>query len=366
MSATTKKQGARATLDLLVEMKAQGLPVTSLHHCYNEALYACVKASMDDNNGSHGEGYLSDARVLFEKLLQTEPGPNLHNYNTYVKVLAEHGQVEEAWRVLRQMVERGVRPDVITYNAYLHVLGVHGRVEEAWRVLRLMTARSVQPSKISYGTVLDACGPERKWPVALFLYGEAECVLRAGQDGAPSGREMPRGMSENESRSLLLRALLGMLEQSGVDGLFVARAYGETVSRGRVSHWVPDREGDGKALDFHDFTRVTAKAAMTHVLERDFVRPFAASAGTLRPLGILVGRGRHSTDGRPQLEEGVQRLLTSLDPPLLAVTPPHNPGRLVVSADQLQAYVEAQLRRRRQATGAGLKGDLSGMLELFV
>jgi hypothetical protein len=175
---------------------------------------------------------------------------------------------------------------------------------------------------------------------------------------------------ERTERLQVLQALLGVLEQLGVDGLFAAHVYEEAARRGCncVPRWVRLMDGSGDGLDFHGFTRPTAKAAMAHVLERDFVRRLGASAcadgssreaasagagagaGTIRPLAIIVGCGNNSADGEPVLKEEVQRFLASRDPPLHAVTPPHNPGLLVVSWDQLRVNVMVQRHRWRQTT----------------
>jgi hypothetical protein len=74
MRTTAKVGNARATSSMLAEMKAQGLPDTSLHVCYNEALKVCAKAPRrtaptDDDSGD-GDDYLSEARALFKRALQ--------------------------------------------------------------------------------------------------------------------------------------------------------------------------------------------------------------------------------------------------------------------------------------------------------
>ena len=181
--------------------------------------------------------------------------------------------------------------------------------------------------------------------MALYLHGEAEFLLKAAHTSSDTSmqRRAPSRVEQTD-RLRVLQALLGVLEQLGVDGLFAAHVYEEAARRGGdcAPRWVR-LMGCGDALDLRGLTRPTAKAALAHVLERDFVA--SAGTGTFRAIAMMI-----IADGEPVLKEEVQRFLALLDLPLHAVTQPHDAGLLVVPWDQLWAYVEAQRQRRHQTT----------------
>lgn len=333
---------------------ALGPDVAPQEGMYTAAAAACARA-----------GRLAEAQAV--QALREADGfkPTLHSLNALLQAHARVGDVEAARRVLGSIeAQTGEAPDVVSYNSLIEAHRERGTpLGDADGVLGvyrwLLGGAGPRPDVATYTALLAACVPGGQWPVALFLHGEAEFLLGAEQDGGASDgdlqlqqqqRRRASSRAARDARLAVLQVLLGVLEQLGVDGLFAAHTYAQAARRGRgcVSHWARQRDGGGDALDFHTFTRPLAKAALAHVLEHDFVRRFAAGPRTFRPLVIIVGRGRHSADGEPLLKNEVQRFLAALDPPLHAVAPPHNAGRLVVSAGQLRAFVEAQRQRRRR------------------
>ena len=346
---------------------ALGRDVAPLEGMYTTAVAACARA-----------GRLAEAQAV--QALREADGfePTPHSLNTLLQAHARVGDVEAARRVLGSFeAQTGEAPDVVSYNSLIEAHRKRGTpLGDADGVLgvyrRLLAEGGPRPDVTTHTALLAACVPEGQWPVALYLHGEAEFLLRAGADPYGGSSSLSPQL---KTRSTVLLALLGVLEQLGVDGLFAARAYGEAARGGIVAHWARDREGCGIALDFHAFSRPMAKAALAHVLEHDFVQRFAggaaessseaagagAGAGIIRPLVIIVGRGRHSPNRESLLKKGVQRFLASLDPPLRAVSPPHNAGRLVVSASQLRAYVEAQQLRRVPNRNRLEEGEFSGV-----
>lgn len=340
---------------------ALGPTVTPQETMYTAAAAACARA-----------GKLAEAQAVHALRAADGFKPTLHSFNSLLQAYARLGRVEEAMAVLERIeAETGEAPDVVSYNSLIQahrecgtplldadgVLGVHRRLLGGHEA-------GLQPDAATYTALIAACVPAGQWPVALYLYAEAQFIMGGG--GRGRGRVLSK--AERDGRVLVLRALLTALEHLGVDGFFSSRAYGEACCswRGCISHWVRQKDG-GEALDLHSFSRPMARVALAHVLRRDVVARFAKAeevaarpqdgrpardsrnrSSSVRPLVIIVGRGMHSQEGGPLLKEEVQQFLASLDPPLHAVVPPYNAGRLVVSAGQMRAYVEAQVGRRRK------------------
>ncbi len=336
-----------------VQDGALGPQVVPEETMYTAAAAACARA-----------GRLTETQEVMALREANGFKPTVYSCNTLLQAYARLGQVEAALAVLAGIkAQTGEEPDVVSYNSLIEAHRERGTplgdADGVLNIYRRLLASAVEgpgglrPDSLTYTALLSACVPAGQWPVALYLHGEAQFLLKADGDG----------------RVKVLRTLLGALEELGVDGLFAARAYEEAASvwRGCISHWQRDGDG-GRVLDFHDFSRAMTKAALTYVLERDFVGRFTrpALAGpdaaaeapprALSPLVMVVGRGRHSHTGEPLLKDEVQRFLASLNPPLRAVTPPHNAGRLVVSAGQLRAYIQAQQAMRQKGQGVNERG----------
>ncbi len=65
--------------------------------------------------------------------------------------------MENALRLLQEMLHRSLAPDVVSHSAVISACEKRKHWEEALRLLQEMLHRSLTPSVVSYNVVISAC-----------------------------------------------------------------------------------------------------------------------------------------------------------------------------------------------------------------
>jgi pentatricopeptide repeat domain-containing protein 1 len=102
---------------------------------------------------------------------------------------------------------------------------------------------------------------------------------------------------------------------------------------------------EGEAIDLHGYSVALASAAIRHTLgelQREHANA-AQNVGSFvaKDVRVITGRGRGSGNAGPRLGRAVLKLLSHAQPPITAGVESDNEGRVLINADSLQRWVEA-------------------------
>ena len=366
-------------------------------------------------------GKWEEALALFERIRAGALGPNIwaqeQMYTCLMTACARWGRLEQTRRLLAMREEDGIPnsrlsinslisaygrsgqlaqaietfealptylggklPDVVAFNAIimghrLHKTPLDKGCMPLYRRLLALGPEEVMPDASTYTGMLASCEFEGLWPVSMYLYDEsaftmatAATAMRKGGEEAESDdltQETVEGGwlgvdDVGDSRFQILKTLIASLDRFGVH-LFAQDLYNDAYRKGVLNHWL-NLAGQGRVMDFHDFSRPLAKAAIHCALEEFVVEeerqlrlPPSQRREHWACWAIIVGQGHNSAAGVPVLKKEVERFLRELDPPLRATVQRNNPGRLLVGATQVQAYVKAQLDKKGKGKRMGEK-----------
>jgi len=379
--------GSAETIDKLLLMREEdGLPVTP--HFVHSLISTYGKS-----------GHLAKAIAVFESIptyLNGQP-PDLVAFNALIM----------AHRLAGTPLEIGGLP------LYRQLLISSAATTADPTTTAAADVSTTVPDGWTYTPLIASCESEGLWPVAMYLYDESAFTMHVttwgssplspveaaaaggGGGGGSGGAAPPFGRMEKERREKLqggknnasltmevppsaldnlvdtetgssnssrssrargtrfeiLKTLIASLDRLGVD-LFVQDLYKDGYNHGIFNHWL-HKDGRGRVMDFHHFSRPLAKAAINHALEEfeaDQLEQRKLPWGKRRkrdsPWVMIVGQGMRRRGGRGVLKQEVVRLLMELDPPLHAEVQANNLGRLVVAGKKIKDYTTARIERR--------------------
>lgn len=129
---------------LYYDMRKDGLIPT--HSAYASLIYEYHLQGLDRN-----------AVYVYLDLKSRVPKiRDLRIYNSLLRVFAEKGRVDDAFRVLRLIVAVGLDPDVISHTEIVKAYAVSGDLESAGRWISFMSERGVEPNEYAYAIMVDA------------------------------------------------------------------------------------------------------------------------------------------------------------------------------------------------------------------
>lgn len=311
-------------------------------------------------------GRLEQTMQLYKLREASGMAHNRFSMNTIITAHVRAGQLDKAIEIFNGLSAKpGCEPDIVTYNALIDGHRLHETPLEIGGLLlhrRLLATPGLVPDAWTYTSLIASCSLSDMWPIALYLYDEAQLVLDTKND-ASIGPSRKRDNEVTRHRPLLNATLLspatststeeGKYEHfqvlkvaiSALDSMqacdFASQIYSEAFYKGYVTHWV-DVPG-GLVVDLHNFSRPMAKAALKCVLE-ELVAGYSPRS-LVPPLYIIVGQGHKSAGGEAVLKQEVMTFFGNLNYPLHVEVHGKNPGRLVVSSTHLGAYLNAHLPR---------------------
>mmetsp|Transcript_29661 Transcript_29661/g.45359 ORF Transcript_29661/g.45359 Transcript_29661/m.45359 type:complete len:697 (+) Transcript_29661:88-2178(+) len=168
--------------ELLKEMKRKGIDPNVI--TFSAAISACANASanaaalMRDKTkvdyGLDADQKMNDvknpmrAALALLKTMKEIGGdvePNIVSYNAAIRACAEGLNVERAFALLDDLLERGLEPTIITYGTLMTACERVEDVEGASKVFKVMKDQDMRPNEIIYGAAISCCrkasNPER-------------------------------------------------------------------------------------------------------------------------------------------------------------------------------------------------------------
>ncbi|KAL3696105.1 hypothetical protein R1sor_010181 [Riccia sorocarpa] len=105
--------------------------------------------------------------------------PDNTTVNILIDVLAKTDQLQRAYNLFHEMVDRCSIPDFYTYTIVIWSLGQKGKVDEAVELVNEMAAKGYQPEIVTYSILIDAYGKAEDWDEAMQLFERAKGMADA-------------------------------------------------------------------------------------------------------------------------------------------------------------------------------------------
>mmetsp|Transcript_21028 Transcript_21028/g.85802 ORF Transcript_21028/g.85802 Transcript_21028/m.85802 type:complete len:720 (-) Transcript_21028:1859-4018(-) len=153
----------------------------------------------DEFDREHLAHYFNAARRILIRMRgfhDERVTPDVITYNTAIDICAELGDVPNAEKLYREMIEDKIRPDVKTFNTLIKGCNrARTGLMEAFKWTKEMSEMNVKPDQYTYAGLLSASAESKDVPRALEYFQE---TLQAKRD------EMMRFREEEEESFLQL------------------------------------------------------------------------------------------------------------------------------------------------------------------
>ncbi|XP_020596184.1 pentatricopeptide repeat-containing protein At5g25630-like [Phalaenopsis equestris] len=114
-------------------------------------------------------------KLLNMMLSEPEASPNRKTYNILVKVWCDHGNLSEAWNVVRKMSASSIEPDVVTYNTLARAYAKNGETNRAGEIF-MELANNICPNERSLAIIVGGYCKEGNMKDALRCLHEMKCI----------------------------------------------------------------------------------------------------------------------------------------------------------------------------------------------
>merc|ERR1719214_583267 len=142
IQACGRKHDLRGAKQAFDKLKQSGTPLSPL--IYNCLLDACVQC-----------GDMKSAEEYFHQMKQLEYA-DVVSYNTLLKSYLQQNRSEEAQRLLKDMVERGLPANRVTYNELLNAKVASKDRRGMWKIVEDMKAAGAKPNAVTCSILLKA------------------------------------------------------------------------------------------------------------------------------------------------------------------------------------------------------------------
>merc|ERR1719191_1140104 len=142
IQACGRKRDLRGAKQAFDRLKQSGAPLSPL--IYNCLLDACVQC-----------GDMKGAEEYFGQMKQLECA-DVVSYNTLLKSYLHSNRSDEAHRLLKEMVQRGLPANKVTYNELLNAKVASKDRRGMWKVIEDMKAAHVTPNAVTCSILLKA------------------------------------------------------------------------------------------------------------------------------------------------------------------------------------------------------------------
>lgn len=100
-------------------------------------------------------GKVDDARRLLSELLFRGFGPDNFTYCTLIHGCSATGNVNEAFNLRDEMLKQGIVPNITTYNALINCLCESGNMDRALRLFYKLHRKGLTPNVVTYNILID-------------------------------------------------------------------------------------------------------------------------------------------------------------------------------------------------------------------
>ncbi|TXG69306.1 hypothetical protein EZV62_004241 [Acer yangbiense] len=117
-------------------------------------------------------GELSEARKLFDEMLERKCSVDVLAYNSLLEAMCKGGNVDEAYKMFVEMRSSGTKPDAFSYSIFIHAYCEANDLHSVFRVLDTMWRYNLSPNVFTYNCVIKKLCKNEKIEEAYQLLDE--------------------------------------------------------------------------------------------------------------------------------------------------------------------------------------------------
>lgn len=99
-------------------------------------------------------GEASEARKVFEEMVQRGCSVDVLAYNSLLEALCKGGNLDEAYKMLGEMGSSGIEPDACSYSVFIRAYCEANDIHAAFRVLDRMSRHNLVPNLFTYNCII--------------------------------------------------------------------------------------------------------------------------------------------------------------------------------------------------------------------
>ncbi|KAG8472359.1 hypothetical protein CXB51_034233 [Gossypium anomalum] len=103
-------------------------------------------------------GNVHEAKRFWKDIIESKYKPDLFTYGTFINALTKKGKLGTAMKLFRGMWEKGCNPDAVICNCVIDALCFKKRIPEALEVFREMKERGCAPNVATYNSLIKHLG----------------------------------------------------------------------------------------------------------------------------------------------------------------------------------------------------------------
>lgn len=149
IDACGKAQHLGRAYQLLTQMQQKGVQPNA--HTFTTIINACMQAQ-DLDLGLQVLEQMVKCGAAHE-VGQSSTAP----YTALIRACGKAFAVDRAFKVLRTMLDVGLKPNVVTFNCLIDACGQAKDLNRAFQVLRLMYHYNNKPDAVTYAALIDTC-----------------------------------------------------------------------------------------------------------------------------------------------------------------------------------------------------------------
>ncbi|KAL0314063.1 UNVERIFIED_CONTAM: hypothetical protein Sangu_2250700 [Sesamum angustifolium] len=99
-------------------------------------------------------GLIEDAYNVIREMVEAQCAPNTKVYNYLLGSLWKNGRIDEASGLLDEMKEIGISPDAITFEILINLLVVSGNMDHVHQLLDQMVSQGLEPRLATHACIV--------------------------------------------------------------------------------------------------------------------------------------------------------------------------------------------------------------------
>ncbi|GLU18128.1 hypothetical protein SLE2022_344450 [Rubroshorea leprosula] len=119
-------------------------------------------------------GNVHEAKRFWKDIVESKCKPDMFTFATFIKALTKKGKIGTALELFRGMWEKGCKPDVVICNCIIDALCFKKRIPEALEVFKEMSDRGVFPNVATYNSLVKYLCKNRRMEKVYEMLDEME------------------------------------------------------------------------------------------------------------------------------------------------------------------------------------------------
>ncbi|XP_022972875.1 putative pentatricopeptide repeat-containing protein At3g15200 isoform X1 [Cucurbita maxima] len=126
----------------------------TLFHSKKHEFFPDIKTSNIVLNGWCVLGNVHEAKRFWREIIESKWEPDIYTYGTLINSLTKKGKLGTALNLYRAMWEKGLKPDVVICNCIIDALCFKKRIPEALEIFKEMNERGCASNVATYNTLI--------------------------------------------------------------------------------------------------------------------------------------------------------------------------------------------------------------------